>query len=76
MHVVLSKELLVEFRRIDWKRAQIASTTLSRLAQKHGAVETTIEEGSKRIPGHLVERRPLRGGRLRERRQRDRWIVW
>ena len=60
MQVVLSKELLVEFRRFDWKRAQIASTTLSRPEEKHGAIETTIEDGSKRIPGRLVERRPLR----------------
>ena len=50
----------MEFRRFDWKRAQIASSTFSRPEEKHGVIETTIEEGSKRIPGHLVERRPLR----------------
>ena len=50
----------MEFRRFDRKRAQIASTALSRPEEKHGAIETTIEDGSKRIPGHLVDRRPLR----------------
>ena len=38
VQVVLSKELLVEFRRFDRKRAQIASTTLSRPAKKHRGV--------------------------------------
>ena len=47
MQVVLSKEPLVEFRRFDRKRAQIASTALSTLGKKHGVIETTTEDAPK-----------------------------